>query len=71
MDHEIVHACLLMKKLKLMKNSNDEQILLESDCKTHCAVVEDWEEGAMQIKIQYQFEGDISRECIQLRPLAL
>lgn len=60
MDHEIVHACLLMKKLKLMKNSNDEQILLESDCKTHCAVVERMrEEGAMQIKIQYQYEGDI------------
>lgn len=43
-----------------MKNSNDEQILLESDCKTHCAVVERLrEEGAMQIKIQYQYEGDI------------
>lgn len=46
MDHEIVHACLLMKKPKLMKNSNDEQILVESYWKTHCAIVERLREGS-------------------------
>lgn len=45
MDHEIVHACLLMKKLKLMKNGNDEQILVELYWKTHCAIVERLREG--------------------------